>query len=738
MNHPLRTLAAVRTLAAAGCALGVGLATTTALVTPVLVAPALADGHGGMNFNRIASFPVHLNTPDAEETSAEIISATADGMTLVYSDSPAEVIGFIDISDPANPQAAGVIELEGEPTSVSVVGSTAYVGENTSEDYINTSGVLHAIDVDSRQVLASCDLGGQPDSVAASPDGSFVAVAIENERDEDLGEGRVGQMPAGYLTITQIVDGSLDCDSTMQVDITGLADVAPEDPEPEFVAINEEGEIVVTLQENNHMVVVSAEGEVLSHFSAGSVTLEGVDTEEEGALIFSDTITVPREPDSVAWIDTTHFATANEGDMDGGSRGWTIFSQDGDVVYESGTDFEYAIVEIGHYPEERSGNKGVEPESVTFDVFGGTPYVFVGSERGSIVGVYNVSDPANPVLEQLLPSGIGPEGYVTIPERNLLVSANETDDAGPRAHVMLFEYQDAPATYPHLTSAGMDELTGWGAISGQVMAEDGTIYAVSDSFYGLQPRIFHIDVSEAPARIVDAIDVTREGRPAQLMDMEGIALDGEGGFWIASEGRTDRLVPHAIYRVDADGEIDDYITLPAELMAVERRFGFEGITRVDDMLYIAVQREWRDDPAGHAKVLSYDLEAEEWGVIHYPLTEPEAGWVGLSEIVAHGDFIYFIERDNQHDDRAVTKQITRVAMSAMEQMVALGETPAVLEPELVVDLLPYLTSTGGYVLDKVEGLAIAEDGTMWVSTDNDGVDDHSGETMFFSIQDPSM
>jgi hypothetical protein len=56
----------------------------------------------------------------------------------------------------------------------------------------------------------------------------------------------------------------------------------------------------------------------------------------------------------------------------------------------------------------------------------------------------------------------------------------------------------------------------------------------------------------------------------------------------------------------------------------------------------------------------------------------------------------------------------------------------------VVDLLPYLTSTGGYVLDKVEGLAIAEDGTMWVSTDNDGVDDHSGETMFFAIEGAAM
>jgi hypothetical protein len=66
-----------------------------------------------MNFNRIASFMVAENTPDAEETSAEIISATADGMTLVYSDSPAEVIGFIDITDPANPTAAGVIAMPG-------------------------------------------------------------------------------------------------------------------------------------------------------------------------------------------------------------------------------------------------------------------------------------------------------------------------------------------------------------------------------------------------------------------------------------------------------------------------------------------------------------------------------------------------------------------------------------------------------------------------------------------------
>ena len=37
------------------------------------------------------------------------------------------------------------------------------------------------------------------------------------------------------------------------------------------------------------------------------------------------------------------------------------------------------------------------------------------------------------------------------------------------------------------------------------MAEDGTIFAVSDSFYGMQPTIFHID-GEPDARpaVVDA------------------------------------------------------------------------------------------------------------------------------------------------------------------------------------------------------------------------------------------
>lgn len=710
------------------------LLTSTFLVTATVL-PATAE----MNFNRIASFPVTSNFDGAvpDETSAEIIDATADGMTLIYTDSPAGVIGAIDITDPAAPAPKGTLAVDGEPTAVSVIGNTAYVGVNTSESYTAPSGFVKAVNLTDMSITATCDLGGQPDSTARARDGSFIAIAIENERDEDLGDGRVPQMPAGDLVMIDVAEGTLDCSTLRRATLAGLADVAGDDPEPEFVDINGLGEVAVTLQENNHIAVVSRNGTVLSHFSAGSVNLEGIDTRDErGALLFTDSQPGRvREPDGVQWIDDDHFAIANEGDMDGGARGMTIFHKNGTLVWESGASLEHAIVQIGHYPDKRSDSKGVEPEGMEFGIFDGTPYVFVMAERASIVAVYDVTDPTAPVLKQLLPSGISPEGAVAIPERGLLATANEFDglqDGAARAHVMLYQYGDAPASYPHLTSKGMDELTGWGAISGMVADADGMIYAVSDSFYGYQPRIFKIDLSTTPARIVDAIDVTRNGMPAQKIDMEGIVLDGEGGFWIASEGRTDRVIPHALYRVNAKGEIKQEIGLPPELMAVEKRFGFEGITLVGDTLWMPVQREWKEDPKDHVKLVAYNLQTEDWGAVLYPKAAADKGWVGLSDMTVYGDNIYIVERDNQHGADAVTKKIYAVPLSEMVPA-SVGADLPVVSKTLVRDLIPDLTSTGGYVLDKVEGLAVTPDGTAWVSTDNDGVDDHSGETMFFSI-----
>lgn len=711
-----------------------------ALLTSAIALATAMPAMAQTTFDRLATFATPDNMAEGEDrarpTSAEIISASEDGNTLVYSDSPLGVLGFVDITDPAAPVPLGNVAMDGEPTTAVIIGDRVFVGVDTSTSFTEPSGQLRVLDLETHEILASCDLGGQPDSVARAEDGSFLAVAIENQRDEDLNDGALPQMPAGYVVKLDVADGTLDCDGQNRIDMTGLADIGADDPEPEYVDINAAGEIVVTLQENNHIVVIGADGTVASHFSAGTVSLDEIDTRDDGALTFDATLTdIPREPDAVKWIDADHFATANEGDYQGGSRGWTIFHRDGTVVYDSGNSFEHAVIQAGHYPDKRSDAKGVEPESIEVATFDGTPHVFVVSERGSLIGVYDITDLTAPRLTQLLPSGISPEGIVALPARNLLVTANEADlgeDGGARAHVMLFGATDEPARYPMITSDGADTLIGWGALSGLAAGDaPGQLFAVSDSAYGAQPAIYTIDATQTPARITAKTVVTRNGDPAQKLDLEGIAPDGQGGFWLASEGRSDHLIPHAIYHVDAEGEILEEIGLPAELLAHEVRFGFEGIALQGDRLWMAVQREWGDDTAGQVKLVSYDLQAQEWGAVAYPLEPAGDGWMGLSEIAIDGDWAYLVERDNLIGDAAAVKALFRVPLAELAP-VALGETLPVVTKELVRDLIPDLQAQNGYVVDKVEGFAIDAAGTGWMVTDNDGTDDSSGETLFWS------
>lgn len=693
-------------------------------------------------FNRIATFANIHNLPAgsdvATETSAEIIAATQDGKSLVYSDSPLGGLGFIDIKNASMPKPGGFVSLNGEPTSVAVTATTVLAGINTSESYIKPSGKLVSLSLNDHKIIASCDLGGQPDSVAVSKDEKYVAIAIENERDEDLNDGALPQLPAGFLTIYPLENGNPVCSKMKKVNMTGMATIGADDPEPEFVDFNENNEIVVTLQENNHIAIINAEtGTVINHFSAGSAELTMIDTKKDKAFDFSQSQTRLREPDSVKWIDNDRFVTANEGDFQGGARGFTIFHKNGEVIYESGSDFEHKVIATGHYPDKRSGKKGNEPEGVAIGKFGKETYIFILSERASLIGVYRDTGKA-PEFIQMLPSGIAPESAVTIPSRNLLISANEKDlieDKGPRAHVMIYELSDKTAAYPQIMSQHDDKgmPIGWGALSG--LAADpkkaGHLFAVNDSFYANQPTIFSIDATHKPAIITEALKVTRNGKPAKKLDLEGISIDGDNGFWLASEGNAKKKVPHAIYHVDTKGEIDQTIDFPKSLLAHQKRFGAEGITQVGDTLWVAIQREWADDPKGLVKLLSYDLKTKQWGAVHYPLEKAQTGWVGLSEVTAYNDSLYIIERDNQLDENAKIKQLYKVSLDDLKPA-PIGSTLPIVKKELVKNFIPNLKSLNGYVTDKIEGFAIDASGHAYAVTDNDGVDDSSGETLFFS------
>ncbi len=712
-----------------------------ALAAGLLLATALPAT--AQVFNRIASFPVELNHPEAEATSSEIIAASDDGMTLVYSDSPGKGIGFVDITDPKAPKAAGYVSVEGEPTSVTIIGDKVYAAVNTRKDFIDVSGQLIVIDLKSHDVLSTVELGGQPDSIAHNKAGNLLAIAIENERNEEINDGAIPQMPSGYLVLVDLAaDGTATDASIRKVELTGLATIAPEDAEAEFVAFNDADEVAVTMQENNYVAIVHAKtGTVVGGFDAGETGVSGVDTKNDGKIDFSsDKKPVVREPDAVKWLDNDRLVIANEGDWNGGSRGFTIFNRDGSIAFDSGNQLDVNAATLGHYPDFRN-KKGVEPEGLEVATFGDTSYIFIAEERSSLIAVYKDTAGADPEFVQSLPSGISPEGLVAIPERNLLATANEVDlraDGGVGSHVMVYELGASEAAYPTLVSDkdADGHPIGWAAISGAVADADkpGTLYAVSDNVLYGAPAIYEIDATAKPARIVKKTVITRNGDAAQKLDLEGITQDGNGGFWLANEGDASTLTPHALINVDADGVIKKEIGFPVGLLAGQVRFGTEGIAKSGDTLWVAMQREWGDDEKGAVKLLAYNLETKEWGAVRYPLEKaPEGGWVGLSEITLHGDYAYIVERDNQIGVKAGLKAVYRVPVSELVPAKLDGDIPTVTK-ELVRDLIPDLKTFNGYVVDKVESLAIDSAGTAYVITDNDGVDDSSGETHFWTFK----
>jgi DNA-binding beta-propeller fold protein YncE len=782
-----------------------------------LVAVTFAQVAGAQSFNRVATLPNYVNNGDiGDETVSEIIAASADGNTVVYTDSELEEIGVFDITNLDFPIYGGKFGVGGSPTSVAVLGDTyALVGVDSSESFVAASGHLAVVDISSNpaSLVTTIDMGGQPDSIAVSPDGAYAVVVIENERDEficvggaedaspvpedgpeepgditedqcEAGGGLVGALPqngpdtaignpAGYLVIVDLSDPDPLNWTSSDVDLTGLADIAATDPEPEFVDINADNLAVVTLQENNHIVLVDlTDGSIVNHFSAGTVSLSGVDATEDGVIVLAEELAdVPREPDAVAWLTLDGgyaLATANEGDLAGGSRGTTVFGTDGTVIFDSGATVDEQAVRHGHYPEDRSENKGTEPEAVEYGNFGGAGYLFLGSERGSFINVYTVDAATGvPTFSQLLPAPFGPEGVLAIPGRNLLLASGENDDPsfGVRSTVMIYELQDREPEYPQILSDVVDgKPVGWSALSGMHATSDEQLLAVWDSYYS-ESRIFTIDVTQTPAVVTDAVPI--QGSSGDL-DPEGITVAPDGTYWIASEGDASGERPNRLVQTDTLGNVLQEVTLPKRIEKCRSKTasvgslgsGFEGVTVAQGplpgiapwagprryFLLVAQQRGWNyttpgcrwldDDPFDlnadepfATRIWVYDVKRDKWKHIFYLLESvpSDASWVGLSEITrVEGGFVV-IERDNRSGDFGQIKRLVYFSDRALKDRIVTRSE------KKVYDLLPDLNATNGWITDKPEGVAVTPAGEVYVVTDNDGVEDWSGETWFLRL-----
>jgi len=141
-------------------------------------------------------------------------------------------------------------------------------------------------------------------------------------------------------------------------------------------------------------------------------------------------------------------------------------------VYDSGDDFEQITAQIlpnffnsdneDNNLDNRSDNKGPEPEDVKIAEINGRFYAFVGLERVGGVMVYDITDPNNPVYveyvnnrnflaapDSLAVGDLGPEGLLFISAANspngksLLVVSNEISGT-----TTLFSIEDGSQSVP--------------------------------------------------------------------------------------------------------------------------------------------------------------------------------------------------------------------------------------------------------------------------------------------------
>ncbi len=546
---------------------------------------------------------------------AEIVAATADGNTLLYTNSDAEAIGLVDITDPHAPAAITEVPVNGEPTSVSIHGNWAVAGVWTDKPSEGDPppaflpAELVVLDISNPAapvVTGSVSLGYHPDSVKlVEVGGRLVAlVAIENEpvvvvngvvTGGDVPGDPNDISPAGYVQVILLDPQNPAASVVTDVALPEAALAAAglqfaDDPQPEFIDVS--GTLAaVSLQENNGVALIDithpATPVLARVFSTGTASNRATDLTEDSDIRFDEIYpamvdagmkerpedaagnVLPgglRMPDALAFHPGGRVIyTADEGEMNfTGGRGWSGWSLDGAQVYEDGGELEDTALRLSYFPEGRAENKGVEMEGITTARFGFQDLAFVLSERGSFMAVYDISRPRQPKLLQLAPTGIGPEGVVAIPTRGLVVTSEEESGT-----LTVFEatssYQPDAAEPVLFSKAGRS----WAALSGLCASPSGeALFAVPDN--AMPTAVYRVGIGGPYAEVRSVRQVTKNGVQARY-DGEGICLDTSivapgpyAGWWIASEGNADDE-PNLLVQVTSFGTVLREIQLPATI-----------------------------------------------------------------------------------------------------------------------------------------------------------------------------
>lgn len=214
-------------------------------------------------------------------------------------------------------------------------------------------------------------------------------------------------------------------------------------------------------------------------FTAGGktffVTANEGDDRGENLRVSNNNIKNKLDPD--AFPDAATLVTDNvlgrlnvssiDGDTDGdgdfdrlvsyGGRSFSIWDQFGNQVFDSGDDFERIVAQrfpnqfnldsTSNTADDRSDNKGPEPEGVTVGTIDGHTYAFIGLERMGGIMVYDVTNPTESEFVQ----------YITARELGETPGVNSGGDLAPEG-LEFIAAADSPNGKPMLAVA--NEVSG--------------------------------------------------------------------------------------------------------------------------------------------------------------------------------------------------------------------------------------------------------------------------------------